>query len=47
MFCDLYTQPWDASYATNIGQNSTGDVYTISNVYAYTLTPQDPGKVAS
>jgi hypothetical protein len=49
MFCDLYTQPWNASFATNVGQNRSGDgvVYAISNVVAYTLVPQDPGEVGS
>jgi hypothetical protein len=33
----------------NVGQNRSGEgaVYTISNVYAYTLTLQGPGKVSS
>jgi hypothetical protein len=48
MFCDLYSQPWNASFATNVGQNRSGDadVYAISNVYSYTLDPLDPGKVS-
>ena len=47
MICDLYTQPRNASFATNVGQNRSGDVVTNSNVYSYTLTTLDLGKVTN
>ena len=44
-YCSLYTQAWARSYATNYGQYRGSDYYSISQSYAYTLTPQDPGHI--
>ncbi|KAF1834143.1 hypothetical protein BDW02DRAFT_598499 [Decorospora gaudefroyi] len=39
--CALYTQAWDASYATNEGQWRGDDHYTITGSYAFTNTTHD------
>ncbi len=41
--CSLYTETWDASYATNYGQTRGTDVYTIYESLGYSLTNTDPG----
>ena len=41
--CSLYTETWDASYATNYGQTRGSDVYTIAKSLGYSLTNTDPG----
>ncbi|KAF2721948.1 hypothetical protein K431DRAFT_223218 [Polychaeton citri CBS 116435] len=45
-YCSFYTQPWSSKYATNLGQyDGDGNYYAVSQSYAYTLSPQDPGQV--
>ncbi|KZF25400.1 hypothetical protein L228DRAFT_265869 [Xylona heveae TC161] len=44
-YCSLYTQPWDKSYSTNVGQYSGSDYYSVSQSYSYTRSVQDPGVV--
>ena len=47
VYCAMYTQPWDQSYATNCGQYRGSDYYSVSQSYGYTLTPLISAKVAS
>lgn len=44
-YCSLYTQSWDKSYSTNVGQWRGSDYYSVSSSYGYTLTVQDAGKI--
>ncbi|KAI1811490.1 hypothetical protein GGS20DRAFT_588458 [Poronia punctata] len=41
-YCSIYTQRWDAGYATNPGQFSNGANYTVSNSVGY-YNETDPG----
>ncbi|KAF6792699.1 hypothetical protein CMUS01_16138 [Colletotrichum musicola] len=44
-FCALYTQAWDKSYSTNVGQWRGSDYYSVSQSYGWTLSPLDPGHI--
>lgn len=44
--CSLYTQSWDKSYSTNVGQYRGSDYYSVSQSYGCTLNPQDSGTVS-
>ncbi|KAF1985364.1 hypothetical protein K402DRAFT_455027 [Aulographum hederae CBS 113979] len=49
-YCALYTEPWDATYATNKGQSRGKDLYTISYSFSFFNTtepncPLCPGDV--
>ena len=37
LYCTLYSQAWDRSYATNYGQTRGSDRFTVSRSYSYTL----------
>ena len=39
LYCTLYSQTWDRSYATNYGQIRGSDRFTVSRSYSYTLAP--------
>lgn len=39
--CTYYTEGYEASYATNVGQyDGSGNHYTIGHSYAYTVAPK-------
>ncbi|KAI9663032.1 MAG: hypothetical protein M1821_008080 [Bathelium mastoideum] len=48
MYCSMYSQHWDKSYSTNVGQwDSAGNHYTVSSSYSYDLTVPDSGTINS
>lgn len=44
-FCGLYTQAWDKSYSTNVGQWRGSSYFSVSQSYGFTLDPMDPGHI--
>lgn len=38
LYCSLYNETWDRSYATNYGQYRGNDHYTVSRSYSYSLS---------
>lgn len=46
-YCSMYTKPWEKKYGTNYGKYRGKSFYSISQSYAYTFDPQDPGQTIS
>ncbi|KAL8769549.1 MAG: hypothetical protein Q9209_004480 [Squamulea sp. 1 TL-2023] len=44
-YCSLYSKPWEKKYSTNYGQYRGSNYYSVSSSYAFTLAPQDAGRI--
>ncbi|OLN86962.1 hypothetical protein CCHL11_04527 [Colletotrichum chlorophyti] len=46
-YCAMYTQSWDKSYSTNVGQWRGSDYFSVSQSYGYSLATPDSGVISS